>query len=290
MKPKVLFGYMLLCIIWGTTWLVLKKSLMDGTPPFFGAGMRFIIAGSLLWIAIIYSKNFPPFGSLPMKIYFQFGVLNLTISYGLTYWATQYIYSSLSSIIWSGFPLTVAVFSYFMLKPKDMNLKKVFSLILGTSGAFLILFESINLTGDRVAIGIIMVIIAVIIASYPSVYLKKHSDVVSSLHINAVSQILAGTLLLFLSYLVEANQNMNWSNYNIFALIYLTIPGSLVAWFIYIWLYSHITMAQISYIAFFPPLMAMVLGYVFLNESLSILAILGAGLIILGAVLINRNE
>ena len=49
-------------------------------------------------------------------------------------------------------------------------------------------------------------------------------------------------------------------------------------------------MAQISYIAFFPPLMAMVLGYVFLNESLSILAILGAGLIILGAVLINRNE
>ena len=118
MKPKVLFGYILLCIIWGTTWLILKKSLMDGTPPFFGAGMRFIIAGSLLWIAIIYSKNFPPFGPLPMKIYFQFGVLNLTISYGLTYWATQYIYSSLSSIIWSGFPLTVAFFSYFMLKPR----------------------------------------------------------------------------------------------------------------------------------------------------------------------------
>ena len=183
----------------------------------------------------------------------------------------QYIYSSLSSIIWSGFPLTVAVFSYFMLKPKDMSIKKVFSLIIGTSGAFLILFESINLTGDKVAIGIIMVIIAVNIASYPSVYLKKHSDVVSSLHINAVSQLLAGTLLLFLSYLVEANQNMNWSNYNIFALIYLTIPGSLVAWFIYIWLYSHITMAQISYIAFFPPLIAMVLGYVFLKESLSIL-------------------
>ena len=97
-------------------------------------------------------------------------------------------------------------------------------------------------------------------------------------------------MLLFLSYLVEANQNMNWSNYNIFALIYLTIPGALLAWFIYIWLYSHITMAQMSYIAFFPPLIAMVLGYVFLKESLSIMAILGSGLIILGAVLINRNE
>ena len=290
MKPKVLFGYILLCIIWGTTWLILKKSLMDGTPPFFGAGMRFIIAGSILWLAIFYSKNFPPFDPLSMKIYFQFGVLNLTISYGLTYWATQYIYSSLSSIIWSGFPLTVAVFSYFMLTTEDMNQKKVFSLILGTSGALLILLESINLTGDRVPIGITMVILAVIVASYPSVYLKKHSNVVSSLHINAVSQLLAGTLLLLLSHFVEASQQMNWSNYNIFALAYLTIPGSLVAWFIYIWLYSHITMAQISYIAFFPPLMATVLGWVFLDESLSILAIIGAGLVILGAVLINRNE
>lgn len=135
-----------------------------------------------------------------------------------------------------------------------------------------------------------MVILAVIVASYPSVYLKKHSNVVSSLHINAVSQLLAGTLLLLLSHFVEASQQMNWSNYNIFALAYLTIPGSLVAWFIYIWLYSHITMAQISYIAFFPPLMATVLGWVFLDESLSILAIIGAGLVILGAVLINRNE
>ena len=132
--------------------------------------------------------------------------------------------------------------------------------------------------------------IAVIIASYPSVYLKKYSNVVSSLHINAVSQLMAGILLLLFSFFVETSQQMNWSNYNIFALIYLTIPGSLVAWFIYIWLYSHISMAQISYIAFFPPLLATILGWAVLDESLSMLAIAGGGLVILGAVLINRNE
>jgi len=280
----------LLCSIWGTTWLVLKKSLIDGTPPFFGAGMRFMIAGSILWAIIIYKKNFPPFDSLAIKIYVQFGILNLSISYGLTYWATQYIYSSLSSIIWSGFPLTVAMLSYFMLPDEKMNQKKILSLILGTCGALLVLFESLHFSGDKVLLGIIIVMIAVIIASYPSIYLKKHSNVVSSLHINAVSQLLAGVLLLMFSFFVETSQKMNWSNYNIFALIYLTIPGSLVAWFIYIWLYSHISMAQISYIAFFPPLFATILGWVILDESLSILSILGGGLIIFGAVLINRNE
>lgn len=290
MRPQVLFGYILLCFIWGTTWLVLKKSLMDGTPPFFGAGMRFMIAGSILWMIIIYKKNFPPFDHLAIRIYAQFGILNLSISYGLTYWATQYIYSSLSSIIWSGFPLTVAIFSYFMLPDERMNQKKILSLFLGTCGALLVLFESINFSGDKVPLGIIIVMIAVIIASYPSVYLKKYSNVVSSLHINAVSQFLAGILLLLFSFFVETSQQMNWSNYNIFALIYLTIPGSLVAWFIYIWLYSHISMAQISYIAFFPPLLATILGWAILDESLSMLAIAGGGLVILGAVLINRNE
>ena len=101
---------------------------------------------------------------------------------------------------------------------------------------------------------------------------------------------MAGILLLLFSFFVETSQQMNWSNYNIFALIYLTIPGSLVAWFIYIWLYSHISMAQISYIAFFPPLLATILGWAVLDESLSMLAIAGGGLVILGAVLINRNE
>ena len=290
MKPKVLFSYILLCLIWGSTWIILKKSLTNGTPPLFGSGMRFLLAGSILWIIIFFQRSYPPFSKHALRIYFQFGVLNLAISYGLTYWATQYIYSSLSSIIWSGFPLTVAIFSYFMLPNETLTLKKSISLILGSIGAALILFESINLSGENVTIGVVLVILAVIIASYPSVYLKKYDQIVSPLHINSVSQLMAGIILLSVSYFIEGNHQMIWSNYNIFALIYLTIPGSLIAWFIYIWLYSHLSMAQISYIAFFPPLMATALGWIFLDEVLTTLSIFGGLFVIFGALLINLHE
>ena len=290
MKPKVLFSYILLCLIWGSTWIILKKSLTNGTPPLFGSGMRFLLAGSILWVIIFFQRNYPPFSKNALRIYFQFGVLNLAISYGLTYWATQYIYSSLSSIIWSGFPLTVAIFSYFMLPNETLTLKKSISLILGSIGAALILLESINLSGENVTIGVVLVILAVIIASYPSVYLKKYDQIVSPLHINSVSQLMAGIILLSVSYFIEGNHQMIWSNYNIFALIYLTIPGSLIAWFIYIWLYSHLSMAQISYIAFFPPLMATALGWIFLDEVLTTLSIFGGLFVIFGAVLINLHE
>jgi len=227
---------------------------------------------------------------LALRLYFQFGLMNLAISYGLTYWATLFIYSSLSSIIWAGFPLCVAVFSYFMLPGEAFTRKKVISLILGSIGAGLILKEGLNFEGENVLFGIIVVMLAVVIASYPSVYLKRHTNVVSALHLNAVSQLMAGTLLLMVSWVFEANQPMVWSQYNIFALLYLTIPGSLIAWFIYVWLYSHISMSQISYIAFFPPVLASVLGWIILDEKLSILAIFGGGLVIIGACLVNINE
>ena len=290
MKPKVLINYAILCFIWGTTWIILKKSLIDGTPPFFGSGFRFFFGGIILWGIILYKRDFPSFKALPLQLYLQFGLLNLTICYGLTYWATQFIYSSLSALIWAGFPLCVAVFSYFMLPDEVFTKKKIISLFLGTIGALLILKEGLNFKGEQVVIGILMVVIAVIIAGYPNVYLKRYSNAVTSLHLNAVSQLIAGITLLIISFVFESDQKMVWNNFNIFALAYLTIFGSLIAWYIYFWLFPHISMSQISYIAFFPPVLASILGWIFLDEKLSILAIFGGGLVIFGAVLVNLNE
>ena len=290
MKPKVLINYAVLCFIWGTTWIILKKSLGDGTPPFFGSGFRFFFGGIILWGIILYKRDFPSFNAIPLQLYLQFGILNLTICYGLTYWATQFIYSSLSALIWAGFPLCVAIFSYFMLPNEVFTKKKIISLLLGTVGALLILKEGLNFKGDQVVIGILMVVIAVIIAGYPNVYLKRYANAVTSLHLNAVSQLIAGITLLIISFIFESDQIMVWSNFNIFALAYLTIFGSLIAWYIYFWLFPHISMSQISYIAFFPPVLASILGWVFLDEKLSILAIIGGGFVIFGAVLVNLNE
>ena len=290
MKPKVLINYAILCIIWGTTWIILKKSLIGGTPPFFGSGFRFFFGGVILWSVILYKRDFPSFKALPLQLYLQFGLLNLTICYGLTYWATQFIYSSLSALIWAGFPLCVAVFSYFMLPDEVVTKKKIISLFLGTIGALFILREGLNFKGDQVVIGIFMVVIAVIIAGYPNVYLKRYSNAVTSLHLNAVSQLMAGITLLIISFIFESDQKMVWDNFNIFALAYLTIFGSLIAWYIYFWLFPHISMSQISYIAFFPPVLASILGWILLDEKLSILAIFGGGLVIFGALLVNLNE
>ncbi|MCK5330489.1 MAG: DMT family transporter [Candidatus Marinimicrobia bacterium] len=286
MKTKIVALYISLCLIWGTTWFFIKISLA-GTPPFFGAGLRFFLAGLILWGLVIWRKEYPVWNPTAIKVYLSFGIMNLAIGYALSYWATQFIYSNLSSIIWAGFPLIVTLMAHFLLPDERLNLRKIISIIAGMIGVAIILLDSGNLGGENVTAGILTISFAVIVAAWPNIYLKRHRNKIKTIPMNAVSQTLAGILLLILSTVTEGDRQMEWSFINIGALLYLTILGTVFAWLIYIWLFSHISVTKISYIAFFPPVIATVIGWSVLGEKLTPLMILGAFLVLAGVLLIN---
>lgn len=290
MKAKVYFLYTSLCLIWGTTWVVLKKSLIEGTPAIYGVGLRFFIAGLILFLIIFTQKRTIPRNRQAINIYISFGLLNLVIGYGVTYWATQFIYSNLASILWAGFPITVVIISHFYLPDEKINLFKFISLTFGTIGVLFILSQGKAFGGNDVILGMSLIIIAVVLAAWPNVYLKKHNQAVDTLTMNAVCQTGAGIILLIISAILEKDQVMIWSPYNIFAMVYLTLLGSISAWLIYIWLFKQLTMTQIAYIAFPPPVIASFLGWKFLDEALTPLAIVGAVLVISGAVAVNLKR
>ena len=105
MKNKILFPFIALCMIWGSTWYFIKISLNAGVPPFYGVGLRFLFSGIIFYLYIYYKNLSIPFTPQAIKLYLSFGLLNFSLSYGMTYWATQYIFSSISSILWGLFPL-----------------------------------------------------------------------------------------------------------------------------------------------------------------------------------------
>lgn len=279
-----------MCLVWGTTWIVLKTSLVEGTPPIYGVGLRFLLAGAVLWIIFFLKHESLPMTKRAWYIYLQFAIFNFTIAYALTYWGTQYIYSSVASIIWAGFPLVVGALAHFQLPDERLTLYRIISILLGTVGVVIIVSQGQHLGGERVFIGIPVVVLAVLSSAWPNVHLKKYHDEVNTIQLNAVSQTLAAIALLLLSLILEPNQPMVWSPYNIFAIAYLAIPGSVVTWMIYVWLFSHLSMGQISYVAFFPPLIATIIGWIFLQEVLTLPAIFGSLLVISGAVLINLKR
>lgn len=293
MNNRILFPFIALCLIWGSTWYFIKISLNAGMPPFFGVGFRFFLSGLLFFIIIAFQKKSIPLNKQAIKLYLSFGLLNFALSYGITYWATQYVYSSISSILWGLFPLFTSVMAHFMLSGDEnekLTTNKLLALFLGFIGmVFIGSNQSIDLQSQSF-FAILVLVGAIIIAAWPSVLYKKHNDVVGPYQMNAVCQTLTGVIMLSLSYLLREDLTvMTWDNQLIFASIYLVIFGGVISWGIYFWLYQHLSVTQVTYVAIFPPIVAIILGWIFLNEVLSAKEIIGTAFILGSSVLIYRK-
>jgi drug/metabolite transporter (DMT)-like permease len=293
MNNKVLFPFIALCLIWGSTWYFIKISLNAGVPPFFGVGFRFFLSGLLFFLIIFFKKEPIPFNRQAIKLYLSFGLLNFALSYGITYWATQYVYSSISSILWGLFPLFTSVMAHFMI-PEDSNEKltrnKIFALLVGLIGMIFIgSNQAIDLKSQSF-FAMMILVGAIFIAAWPSVLYKKHNHEVGPYQMNAVCQVLAGVIMLGLSYLLKEDLSpIVWDNPLILASLYLIIFGGVISWGIYFWLYQYLSVTQITYAAIFPPIVAITLGWIFLNEVLSAKEIIGTMFILGSSVLIYRK-
>jgi drug/metabolite transporter (DMT)-like permease len=293
MNNKVLFPFIALCLIWGSTWYFIKISLNAGVPPFFGVGFRFFLSGLLFFLIIFFKKESIPFNRQAIKLYLSFGLLNFTLSYGITYWATQYVYSSISSILWGLFPLFTSVMAHFMI-PEDNNEKlttnKMLALFVGLIGMIFIGSNQVIDLESQSFFAIMILVGAIMIAAWPSVLYKKHSDVVGPYQMNAVCQVLTGVVMLTLSYILKEDLSpIVWDNQLILASVYLVIFGGVISWGIYFWLYQYLSVTQVTYVAIFPPIVAITLGWIFLNEVLSAKEIIGTMFILGSSVLIYRK-
>ena len=293
MNNKILFPFIALCLIWGSTWYFIKISLNAGVPPFFGVGFRFFLSGLLFFLIIFFRKESIPFNKQAIKLYLSFGLLNFALSYGITYWATQYVYSSISSILWGLFPLFTSVMAHFMLKEDDnekLTSNKLKALFLGFIGmVFIGSNQSIDLQSQSF-LAIMVLVGAIIIAAWPSVLYKKYNDVVGPYQMNAVCQVLTGVIMLSLSSLLKEDlSQIIWTDQLLFASAYLVLFGGVISWGIYFWLYQYLSVTQVTYVAIFPPIVAIILGWIFLNEVLSTKEIVGTIFILGSSILIYRK-
>jgi drug/metabolite transporter (DMT)-like permease len=263
-------------------------------PPMYGVGIRFFFSGLLFFLILLFRKESIPINKQSIKLYLSFALLNFSLSYGITYWATQYVYSSISAIIWGLFPAVTSLIAHFMI-PNDPNERltqnKLLALGIGFIGLTIISSNQTIDFSSNSSIGILLLICAVVAAAYPSVLYKKHSKEVNHYQMNAVCQLITGVVMLSLSYFIETEETMQlvWTNELILSTIYLIVLGGVVSWGIYFWLYQHLTVTQVTYVAIFPPIVAIIMGWIFLNEVLTIKEIIGTIFILSGSVLIYRK-
>src|SRR5881394_248620 len=116
--------YALLCLIWGSTWLVIKVGY-GGLGPFNVAGLRFLMAGSVMAAAAILTRARWPRGRVEWVAVTVVGLFMFAGDYGLIYWAEQYIESGLTAILFGTFPLATMLAAHAYVPGEQLTKRKV---------------------------------------------------------------------------------------------------------------------------------------------------------------------
>ena len=278
-----------MCLIWGLTWFFLKYSLVE-MPLFAGLSIRFLSAGIIFLSIHLIRKKKILVSRKMLLIYLQYGLINFSLCYFLTYWGAKYVFSNLGAILWSLLPLFVAGMAHFCIPDDRLNLRKALGMLIGLFGAILLLTQGENLGEGEVTLGLLAILLSVFLAAWPNVYLKMQNEKVDSYHLNGFGMSFAGLVFSVFYFFYERGQTIPLDFNNVGAVFFLTVPGTVLTWGIYIWLFNYLPVTQISYTAFYPPIVASLVGWLFLGESLPFVAIIGSIMIIGGGYLVVSKK
>lgn len=286
MNTKSRLVWLLLCLIWGSTWLFIKLGLSD-LPPFTFAGIRFVIACSILF-TIVAARRLPlPRTRADWLLLATTGVLSFSLNYGLLFWGEQYISSGLAALLQATIPVFGLVIAHFYLPKEQMTPVKIFGVVMGVVGVGVIFSNQLSVAGPRALAGSAALIVGSACAAYANVLVKARGANLNPA-ILAGGQMFFGLIpLLLIGIPLEGNPlNFHWTRMAIISLFYLAIVGSVVAFLLYYWLVQHMDVTKTMLVALVTPVIAVTLGVLVLNEELNWRTFAGGAMIISGIGLI----
>ena len=281
------FVYILICLVWGSTWLAIKIGLSQA-PPFTTAALRFILAAvTLTGISLARGYRYP--GDLRRVLRLGYpGFYMYGLSYALVYLGQQYVNSATAAVLFASFPFFVAAIVWLKYRSEKLSPVAWLGMILGFLGVVVISYDSLQ-TSDDLFTGTLFVVAASMAAAYGVVIHKqKFSDVNVVVAAN-VQMIFGGLFLVAGAFLLESWSDFNVSVETIGSIIYLAWPGTVVTFLGYYWLLKRARVTVVSLVAFITPLLAILIGVLAAGETLSTLILAGAVMILGGVLLVIRR-
>jgi len=284
MKARLV--WLVLCGIWGSTWLFIKLGLED-LPPFTFAAIRFIIAVAIVFSIIRIRGLALPRARADWILLAVTGILSFGFNYGLVFWGEQYITSGLAALLQATTPAFGLVFAHFNLPGERLSWTRIGGVVLGVCGVAVVFSNQLAVAGRQALAGCVALLLSSIFVAYSNVLVKKHGKNLNPA-IMTVGQMLFGLLLLLVaSITLEGNPlRYHWTPMAVIALLYLAIVGSVIAFLLYYWLILNMDVTKSMLIALVTPVVAVILGMIVLNEEFGWRTLAGGAMIILGIAFI----
>jgi drug/metabolite transporter (DMT)-like permease len=283
---RVALAFFAIYVLWGGTFLAIRVAVLQ-IPPLFTAGLRFFLAGGLLYGFMRLRGE----GSPTPAQWRSIGIIAASMfvaTYGPLFWAEQYVPSGITSVIEATLPIITLTLEVVVFRQQPFRLPMLGSVAVGFSGVTLLLFKG----GESVPIVPCLVILAAATAWSLGAVLTRSMPLPTSRPLTSgAAMLLGGIVLLGLSMLSgEANPLPDIPLRAGVALLYLIVAGSLIAFTAYVWLLARMPATRVASHAYVNPVVAVALGYFAAGEELTLRTVLASLLIVLSVFLILRTN
>lgn len=289
---KVLLAFAIIYFVWGSTFLAIRVGVRE-VPPFLLAGIRFLIAGSVMygWLRAkgTASPSVREWGSATLL-----AVLIFVFDYGLLFWAERRVPSGIAAVMMATIPVFMALSEILFLKTQRLTPRLAAALLVGIGGVLVLVSHSINFGDAPIdTLGAAALTFAAVSWSVGSALTRKLA-LPSSKAMSSGAQMLVGGVLLtltavslgeFRGFRVQAVSLKAW-----FALAYLIVAGSIIAFTAYVWLIHHESPTKVATYAYVNPVVAVLAGYCFGGEAVSLRTIIGTALVLASVVVITTAK
>jgi drug/metabolite transporter (DMT)-like permease len=288
--PLILSAFFAIYVIWGSTYL-LNKIAVGQLAPFMLAGIRFLIAGVLIFgIALALGKTL----RITKRQLFNTtlaGFLFLSFGNGIVVWALKYVDSNFAALAISAQPLVILLMMW-LLQGKKIQPMSMVGVGLGILGMYLLINQSTIVQGENAFAGILMIFSAMLAWGYGSLFVGR-ADLPPNYFVNTGYQMLTGGVILCLMSLAFNERWLPfeyWRTDTLWSMVLLVLFGSIVAFTSFNYLLKVVSPEKVATNTYVNPIVAMFLGWYFLDEAITAQSILAAVILLTGVYFINSKK
>ena len=286
---RIAAAWLALCVVWSSTWLVIKIGLRD-LPPISFVGLRFLVAILVLLAISLGRTNLLPPRRSDYAVLLFTGLLMFTVNYTLLFWAELHVSSGLAAVIQASIPIFGMVFAHWMLPDEPLRWPRLFGALVAMGGVAVICARLLSFNGWLAFLGGLGITIGAASAAFSNVLLKARKIQLAPSMLAAWQMIFGTVPLLILGCVVDGNPlALHWTLRAIFSLLYLAVIGSSFTFILLYWLMPRMSVTNLQTISLITPPGAIAIGWAFGGERLSAWSLLGASFVLVGVWMIFRR-
>ena len=292
-RSRVLTAFAALYIVWGSTYLAIRIAI-ETLPPFLMAGVRFLIAGVLLygWMRVVRKAERP--SRQEWRAAAVIGTLLLMGGNGAVVWAEQLVPSGVAALLVAITPVLMVLLNWLWHGAARPGARTVVGLVLGFAGLALLIGPDAIAGGGVVhPVGAAVLMIGCISWAIGSIYSKGVAHRSPPLLATGMQMLIGGSVLVLAGLVTGELGRLDLdavSLRSLLAMLYLILVGAIVGFSAYIWLLRVVSPARVSTYAYVNPIVAVILGWALAGEPFSTRMAIAALIIISGVVLVTLGE